>query len=332
MSSGKNRLDFWVKKEVDEQNLSIKILDYTFLERIRCNKPTILVITGDSGEAKSSISQALSEKLLNYHGIDYKPFVNDVTVYTPFEFPEKEQALLEQKRLKKIPLMIIDEARLVVKAKNWHNFINQAIADVLALQRRVKRIFLIVVTQDLDDIDKDIRRQITFWGEAYRPLHGQAELRISKFYKDTRKPSKIELKKRKLRGIIQDYKGRTKLDFPKKFVFKMPSREIWEIYDKQNYLSKGAVIKRKLEEMIANMKKEQGIKEKTRGETLLGYYMKPEKYQELMFHFRTTRRGKYRLKKGAEEVLGLHKTEIKDFEELVHKGMKKLQGEIKNGV
>jgi len=126
------------------------------LYRTERKKQTVLVLTGDPGEAKSSIAQALTEKLLKNRGIEYLPYVSDVTVYTPFEFPEKERRLLEDKDLKKIPIMIIDEARLVVKAKNWQDFLNQAIADIFALQRRVKQLVLIIVTQDLGDIDKDI--------------------------------------------------------------------------------------------------------------------------------------------------------------------------------
>jgi len=314
-----------VKHTTNQQKLAVKILDYTFLERIRRFKQTVLVLTGDPGEAKSSISQALTEKLLENKGMDYTPYVNNVTVYTPLEFPEKEHDLLYNKKYKHIPIMIIDEARLVVKAKNWHEFLNQTIADVFALQRRVKRIFLIIVTQDLDDIDKDIRRLVTYWGECYRPLHGPAELHISKFYKDTSKPAKIELKKRALRGIIEYPDGRRQLDFPSTFIFKMPSKQIWDTYDKENYKAKGAIIKKRLNDFVEKMKKQYG-QEKSRTDVLLKHYLTPEKYSQLMFHFHVTKKGNYKLKPNAMKVLGLRKDEIEEFVEKAKKGFLKLQG------
>lgn len=324
------RLDFWVKHEENNEKMAIKILDYAFLKRIRHHKQTILVLTGDPGEGKSSISQALTQKLLKSHGIEYSPYVNDVTIYTPLEFPAKEQALLYDKRLKEIPIMIIDEARLVVKAKNWHEFLNQTISDVIALHRRVKRLFLIIVTQDLDDIDKDVRRLVTYWGECYRPLEGPAELHISRFYKDTSKPAKIELKKRTLRGMIEYPNGKRKLEFPSNFIFRMPSRDVWNTYDTENYKNKGIILKQRLNAFIAKMNKEYGLKNKSRIDILLNHFMKPDKYQELLFHFKRTRMGNYILRPNAAEVLGLQKEEVKEFAERAKDGFKKLAEENKN--
>jgi hypothetical protein len=48
-------------------------------------------------------------------------------------------------------------------------------------------------------------------------------------------------------------------------------------------------------------------------------------------HFKRTNRGNYRLRKGAEEVLGLQKSEIKAFESELSAKMKDLQEEILNG-
>lgn len=323
-----------MKHSDNSEELSIRILDYTFLERTRRNKQTVLVLTGDPGEAKSSMALALTEKLLAFRGVEFLPHVNDVVVYTPLEFPEKEQALLYDKKLKDIDIMIIDEARLVVKAKNWHEFLNQAIADVFALQRRVKRIFLIIVTQDLDDIDKDVRRLVTFWGECYRPLHGAAEMHISRFYKDTRKPAKIELKKRALRGIIQFPNGRIKLDFPEVFVFKMPSKEVWQTYDDQNYKSKGVIIKKRLAELIAKMAKDSGLDKIDRVDLLLNHFFKtPEKVQELLFHFHTTKKGNYKLREGADAVFGLKKEEAEELGLKFKKRILKMQqGGVKENV
>jgi len=332
MGSYDKRVDFWISYCEDEEKQAINILDYALLYRTERKKQTVLVLTGDPGEAKSSIAQALTEKLLKNRGIVYLPYVSDVTVYTPFEFPEKERRLLEDPDLKKIPLMIIDEARLVVKAKNWQDFLNQAIADVFALQRRVKPLVLIIVTQDLGDIDKDVRRLITYWGECYRPLNGPAELHISRFYKDTRDPEKIKLKKRGLKGIVEMPNGKRRLKFPGTFIFRMPSKEVWKKYDEDNFKNKGAIIKQKLDEMIVRMRKDVGVKEKDRSSVLLDYYLKPDKYQELLFHFKTNQRGNYRLKPGAREILGLQPSEVKGFELEVKERIKKLQGGIVNGI
>lgn len=326
------RVDFWVPHTPDREEQAIRILDYALLYRTERKKQTVLVITGGPGEAKSSISQALTEKLLAHRGIEYAPFVHDVTVYTPLEFPAKEKALLEEKRLKEVPIMIIDEARLLVKAKNWQAFLNQAIADVFALQRRVKPFLLIIVTQDLEDIDKDVRRLITYWGECYRPLNGAAELRISRFWKNTSDPEKIKLRKRGLRGIIEMPNGRRRLDFATNFTFKMPSKEVWKTYDEANFRNKGIIIKKKLDEMMARMQADLGLNDESRADVLLDYYLKPEKYQELLFHFKRTRSKNWKLKPGASDILGLQRTETKEFVEKAQERFKKFQEELQGAV
>jgi len=240
-----SNFDFYINiNEIPpEQNKFMAMLEYAFMERIRCNKITVVVLTGDTSEGKSSISQALIEEFCRMQNIKYADFVNDVTIYTPLEYPEKQKALLFDERLKDIQFMIIDEGRLVVRAKDWFSYINQVIADIFAMQRRIKRLMIIINTQSLEDIDKDLRRRITFWGIVYRPLHEKARLYLSRFWDDMRDPENIRLKKRMFKGIVEEDGVRKVLSVP--FIkFPMPSKEVWDKYDENSYTAKASILKK----------------------------------------------------------------------------------------
>jgi hypothetical protein len=328
MQGGRTR-DFFVQWCENQSELTWKCLDYAFIERIRCKKNTVLVLTGDPGEAKSSIGQKTTEELLRLAGVNYKDYVNKCTVYTPLEYPDKLKHLVFDEEMKDIVIFIIDEARLVVKAKHWQSFINQAIADILALVRRKKRIFLIVITQDLEDIDKDIRRQVTFWGECYRPLHHSAELKLWRFWKDTHDPGNIRFRKRKFRGVIEK-DGKRYIREPEKIEFSMPSKEVWDIYDAENYRSKSFILEKKMNEALEAIKRDIGVIS-DRVVLLVDWYSKPENYNELSVHLRFAH-SKHYLRKEALPILGIDKEQGKEFLRLLQPVLAKNMESVKNGV
>lgn len=299
------------------QNKFMAMLEYAFMERIRCNKITVVVLTGDTSEGKSSISQALVEEFCRLEGINYADFVDDVTIYTPLEYPEKQKALLFDERLKPIQFMIIDEGRLVVRAKDWFSYINQVIADIFAMQRRIKRLLIIINTQSLEDIDKDLRRRITFWGIVYRPLHEKARLYLNKFWDDMREPENIRLKKRMFRGIVEEDGVKKILTIP--FIkFPLPSKAVWDKYDDHSYIAKAAILKKKLNDLLESMKAKYGV-ESDRVNNLFNFYTKPENIEELYLHGAIGKKGEFKLKKKAIEIFGLLPEQAKQFNEKANK-------------
>lgn len=244
-------------------------------------------------------------------GIDYSLYVNDVTIYTPIEYPRKTKNMLFSKELKQLQFLIIDEGRLVVRAKNWHSFINQVIADIFAMQRKVKRLFIIINTQSLQDIDKDLRRRITFWGTVNRPLHHKPRLYLARFWDDTRDPENIKLKKRNFRGMYKQNK-KIRIVQPPFIAFGMPNKKIWKIYDENSYKAKAAIIKKKLDALMEKMQAEFG-EASDRLNSLFNFYSEPKRRQELLMHGKINRKGEFRLKKDAIELFQLNKEHAKEF-------------------
>lgn len=315
---GYAKFDFYldIDKLKPKENKHLKMLEYAFMERIRCKKITVLLLTGDTSEGKSSISQKLVEEFCSLEKIDYSKHVDDVTIYTPLEYPEKTKKLLFDKELKPLKFLIIDEGRLVVRAKNWHSFINQVIADIFAMQRRIKRLFVIINTQSLDDIDKDLRRRLTFWGIVYRPLHKKPKLYLYRFWDDTRDPSSIKLKKRTFRGLIMENK-KIRISQPPFIKFGLPSQKVWKTYDENAYKAKAGILKGKLDALMEKMQSEYG-EANTRIEHLLKHYTdNPARINELVELHGKVRNNKFKLRKDAVKLFQLTDVHAKQFNEKV---------------
>lgn len=322
-----SKFDFFIDLDKLEKgnNKYVAMLEYAFMERIRCKKITVLLLTGDTSEGKSSVSQKLCELFSNIYGINYVDFVDDVTIYTPLEYPTKTKALLFDKRLKKIKFAIIDEGRLVVRAKMWYSFINQAIADVFAMQRKVKRLFIIINTQSLNDIDVDLRRRLTFWGEVYRPLHKKPKVYFHRFWDDTRDPANIKLRKRNFQGLVRE-NGKIRISKPPYISFGMPSKEVWQKYDINSYKSKASIMKKKLDDLMERMQEEVGVPVQ-RIEKLFEIYSNPKNREELLMHGRVNKNSEFKLRKEALQIFELSEEQAKEFNEKVTKMFK---GEIEN--
>jgi len=320
------KIDYWVNYCEDEKELAHRQIEYAFLERNRSGKNTFVAHTGKSREGKSSMTLSEIEFMLKMHDIyleDNLELINKMFVYTPFEYPDKLDALLNDKELKKVHFITIDDARFVINAKRWQTFLNQAIADVSSIAGRIKPLTVFINTQFLKDIDYDFRLALDFWGSAYRSLHGKAEMRYFRFWLDERDPEKLRMRKRTMRGIVVKDNKRIMYE-PEKYVFNMPTKKVWDFYDQQSYEAKGKLVRKKLDDLMKEMRKESGLD--NRLEQMIEYYSKPQNYDGLMMLFEYKYR-KAKLKKDAHDILGLSKQEGQEFANRIAERLRHIQKE-----
>jgi len=317
--------DFAVKHNFETESqeaLTKKILYSLIIRRLKGKKPTVIFMGGDSGEGKSYSALKFQEILLSLQGLDLKDYLEDINVFTPLQYPVKLNRILglekHDKDLKKIRFICMHEARDIVKAKNWHKFLNQAIADVNAMSRSIKRLCFIVVSQFIRDISVDIRYTLTYYITVTRPIGKRARLNISVIWKDDSDLEKPRMRKRRLKGYIIDDKGRRKLITPKYLELGKPDKEVTQRFDKLDFESKAKVIRSKTDKLIQEMKAEFDLENKKVKGMVKWYIENPES----LTHIGKRYRGKWKVKPDIKLIHDLTDSEAKDFETKLNEGMK----------
>jgi len=248
--------DFVVKydpKTEAPEDLTKKILYTLFYKRIANKKPTICFIGGDSGEGKSWGCLTLQETLLSFWGLKLKDYLNSINVYTPLQYPTKFRKLINDKKLKKVHIIAMHEARDIVRAKKWYSFLNQAIGDINAQSRSVKRMVIFIISQFIRDISTDIRYTLNYYCKVSRPLGKKPRLYINIMWKDDRDLEKPKLRKRKLSGYIITPDGRYRRIVPQYLVLNKPSKEVITEFEKRDRESKSKIIEKKMDKLIKEM-------------------------------------------------------------------------------
>lgn len=271
--------DFVIDYSSDNNEMMKNILRNIMVNRLEENKPCVIFVTGASGEGKSILAIKLSMVINEYYGIDTLSVLDDIIVYTPFQYMSKTEALLfhEEKNrpdLKRVKVIIIDEARETMRAKDWYTFINRAIADCNAMSRAIKPMVIIIVSQFIKDIDSDVRHTFNFFIECKRPFRQSTRFTIEKVTIDNRDLERPKLRKRNVRGLIRKFTGKKHtgyLTFPH-FKVSMPPPDITEKYRKSNYQEKAKIIHLRMAQSLEIMKKQYGPGFQT-VESLVKYYM-----------------------------------------------------------
>lgn len=317
-------IDFQVEWNEDPAMLGQEIIKHLTVNRLRAKKPTVLFLSGDSGEGKSYTALKIADIINQHYGVDTAEVLDDFVVYTPLEYTKKLDYLLFQQRSKKIRVMIIDEARELIKAHLWYSFINQAIADANAMSRRIKPLVIIVVSQFIKDIDPSVRRTLTFYGKCTRPLTGSTIFTLYRIWKDDMDIERPKMRIRKVRGYIIK-NGRYFQFTPDRFRVRLPRKEIIERYEKMNYESKAKIIRQKLEMLMKNLEKELGH-QFDKVDQLVTYYVE---HPELMNLILERKRNKIKVRKEFKQMHDLTATEVKEFEKrllekLAEKGFAKV--------
>ena len=195
---------------------------------------------------------------MEIQGLDIMDYVDVMNVYTPLEYSTKLNKILFYKAYKKANIFCIHEARTVVKAKLWHGFLAQAISDINAMSRSIKRICTIIISQFIRDITADTRYTLNLYCKISRPLGKPARLYINVMWKDDRDLEKPKLRKRKLSGYLIYPNGKYQRFIPKYFEMKKPSKAIIELFEKADKEGKTKIIRRKQDEVLKELKNDLG--------------------------------------------------------------------------
>lgn len=314
--------DFVVKYDPEKdtpEELTKRILYSIIIKRLKAHKPCVCFVGGDSGEGKSKSVLRLQQLLLEIYGLRLQDYLQDINVFTPLEYPKKLDGLLFNKRLKKLDIICMHEAREVVKAKNWQSFLTQSISDVNAMSRSIKRLCIFVISQFIRDITNDIRYTLNYYMIVRRPKGKKARLYINVLWKDDRDLEKPKLRKRKLSGYLVGPDGRYRRYVPQYLEMNLPPREICEEFDRLDTEAKAAIIRRKLDRLIEEMKADVG-EQNEKVEKMLEYYAKNVENLHLVGR---QLRGKWRLHPDARKMHDLTEPEAEKFERLINERLQK---------
>ena len=315
--------DFVVKydpKKDSAEDVTKRILYSLYVSRLKNKKPVVTFVGGDSGEGKSWSVLKFMEILAEIQGYDLKDCVNDVNVYIPIEYPEKLDSLLFDKELKKVNMIAIHEARSVIKAKNWHSFVNQAISDVNALSRSVKRLHFFIISQFIKDIDSSIRYTLTYYITVKRPKNKRPRLSISKMWKDDRDLEKPKLRKRKISGYLVYPDGKYRKYSPKYLELSKPSQEIIDIFEKNDTEAKAEIIRSKMVKLQNEMKAEVG-EESKKIDKMVEYYT--ENTDRLLGLGKRYKNG-FRISKEIQNIHDLSKFETEMFQKKINNKLQEM--------
>lgn len=313
--------DFVVKHEegVDSpEQLTRRILYSIIISRIKHKKPVVIFVGGDSGEGKSLSVLRLQEILMEIQGLEFRKFLEAMNVFTPLEYAEKLGKLLYDKEFKKANTVCIHEAREVVKAKNWQSFLVQAVADVNAMSRSIKRMCIFIVSQFIRDISNDIRYTLNYYMIVRRPKGKRARLYINVMWKDDRDLEKPKLRKRKLSGYLVDKRGKYHRFVPQYLELKKPSKDIIDAFEKADYKAKAEIIRRKLNRLVDEMKAEIG-EESGQISAMVDYYVS---HPDSLGLIGKRRKGKWRLNVNARDMHNLSVDDARLFEGRLNEALK----------
>jgi len=313
--------DFLVKYDpaVDtSEDLTKRILYSLFVMPIKMKKPRVLFISGDSGEGKSYSAIRLQELLCEIQNINIVDNFKAINVFTPLEYPKKLDALLHDKKLKKVNILCLHEARELIRAKNWHSFLTSAIADVNAMSRSIKRLCFIIISQFIRDITTDVRYTLNYY-IAMKRNRSETRMYISKVWKDDRDLEKPKLRKRKIFGYVLYPNGKRRKIRPSYLIIKKPSQILIDMFDQLDTEAKSAIIRRKLNRLIADMEMDLQGENKKIVDMVAWYMAKPDK----LIGIGRVVGDKFKLDKKFKEMHDLNKKETEEF-------VKMLELELKN--
>lgn len=271
----------------NEEDVSTRIISSMLIKRILNNKPAVVFVQGDSGEGKSYTVMRIQEKILESlenHLKAKKPIqckdlslslvdcVGDVNVHTPLEYPKKMQEILYNKRLKHVPMIAVHEARNLIRAKDWGNFVSVTISDVNAMSRKIKPLIFFIVSQFIRDITTDVRYTLNYIIECDRPYNSKTHARIYRIWKDSRDIEKPKLRKSRLWGYLKYPNGKRRKFIPTYFEINLADKESLKKFDEDDYNAKSSILKNKFKDLINDMEKNLGTGE-NKVDSIVEYYV-----------------------------------------------------------
>lgn len=310
------RYDPAVDKDGD---VTRRIFYSLFVNRVKHNKPCIIFLSGKSGEGKSFTALRLQEILGELQGWDASEYVDAINIIVPMQYPKKLDAILYDKSLTKVNIICMQEARELIKAKLWHSFITQAIADINAMSRSVKRTITIVISQDITDITREMRKTITYYCEIRRPMGKPARMTIYTTWLNKQDLERPKLCYRKIFGYLVHPNGRYESHCPDYFIMSKPKKETIAVFEKLDVAAKSAIIKTKLAKLMEEMHKEAG-EESHKVDAMVEYYIRdPSNIAVIGKRYRN----RWKMHPQAAKAHDLSPEEQKQFEEKFFDSLKK---------
>ena len=310
-------IDFVIKTSADVDKIAALIFHRLFLVRVKGNKPCIILITGASGEGKSYTGLKIIEEMFKVEGVDVTSYIKDIVVMNPLQYSEKLNALLYDKRLRKIKVMQIDEARAVVGSDKWNSFINQTIAHVNAMSRAIKPLIVIIVTQSIKDVDPATRRTINYEVKCRRRGSNPVEADIYKYWVDDHNPEHPVLRKRKVYGIIE--RNNEKIRTQPRFILKKANQKILEVYEDLMVEGKTELLNNKLKKLTDEMKKDIEKGTFSRVEEITSYLLKNK---DTLHEWASYKRKKWKIKPERASMLNLTRPQVNELEKRLIEGGK----------
>lgn len=311
-------------KDDNIEDLTLRVLKHLFLYRLKYNKPVILGVFGRSGEGKSESMASVIEELTKVQGLEFSKYFEVMNVFTPLQYSDKLNKIMFDKQYKDIKMIIMHEAREVVKASNWHSFINVAISDVNAMARSIKRVMTVIISQGLMDISKGIRSTLTHYAKIERPnnpdLNAKMYLRV--IYEDDTYMERPQLRRRKPKIMLIYPDGKSRVWIPNYFEIPRASVEVQNLLKEKDNEAKAPIIKKKLRQIQEEMEREWGTDKKSNMfSKMVDFYTQDrEKFQQVL----NFRRNKWQVNKEFIKMLGVEKKDQKQFtKELLLKAKEK---------
>ncbi|MEM4262020.1 MAG: ATP-binding protein [Candidatus Diapherotrites archaeon] len=250
----KNDFIITLKDGDDKEKIPTRIIRSLTYNRVKSNKPCVVLVTGESGSGKSWFVQKTVDELYCFEGkIDYANFVEQTTVITPFEYANKLKEILYSKELKHCFCIIIDEARVVVGSDAWNTFVNHTIAHVNAMSRAVKPLCVFIITQNIKDIDASTRRTINYEFKVRRFFSSKPIVYPFHYWVNDVDVENPKLCRRRVFGLVKD--GNDSFHIKPFFVVKKPRDEILQVYEKIMYEGKVKLLDNKMNSLIEKFKK-----------------------------------------------------------------------------
>jgi len=326
--------DFIIKFDPSKDSsndLTIRILYSMYIRRLQMKKPAVTFIAGESGEGKSiSGGLAIQQVLCDLQGLDFRAHMSDINVTNPLDYPKKMKRLLYDKSLKKVNLICMHEARDIIRATKWQEFLTQAVADVNAQSRSIKRMAFFIISQFIRDITLDIRYTLNYYIKVFRPMSYGAKARLFIYvcWKDDYDIEKPRLRKRGLSGYIVYPSGKYRRYTPEYLEVQMPDKDIVKQFEKLDRESKVHITEMKLNKLIIEIEKDAGIM-KDKITPLVQYYVN---HPELLINIAKEKKGKYMIEKKFLEAHSLEDKDIVIFQEKLNQKLKEKEEEYRKAM
>lgn len=303
------------------EDITKKVLHSIILRRLKYKKPAILFIAGKSGEGKTYSAVKLQQLLLEIDGLDIRKYLQDINVFTPLEYPTKIDRLLYDKELKKVKVICMHEAREIIRSTHWQDFLTTSVADVNALSRAIKRLCIMILSQNIKDIAKEIRLTINYYCKVTRPIGHKARLYMYTIYEDDRDIERPRQRKRRLTGYLVYPDGKYKKYTPKYLELDKIDKDLAKAIDHADVEAKGAILRNKLNKLFKKIKQDIGDDGTDKINAMVDWYVENNQNLQLIGK---VRKGKIRVSNDFKQMHELTKDEALKFQDALNAKMEAL--------